>query len=252
MNGKNVVVVGGTGLVGSRLIKLLRAGGHRAVPAALDTGVNTITGEGLAEVMAGAEVVIDVSNAPVLDGQAAREFFEHSGRNLLRAEMDAGVQHHVVLSIVGADRMPDNAYFKAKVAQERVIRDGHLPFSILRSTQFYEFLPGIADSSMADGVIRLSSGMFQPIAADDVAAALVSIASGSPLSGTVEIAGPDRQLMHQFMRRYLQAVGDPRKVERDSAARYFGGTMSIDSLVPLGEARLGNIEMETWARRLAA
>lgn len=252
MNGKKVVVVGGTGLIGSRVVKLLRAAGHRAVPAALDTGVNTITGQGLAQVMEGAEVVVDVSNAPVLEGQAALEFFEQSGANLARAGRDAGVQHHVVLSIVGADRMPDNAYFVAKMAQEKSARHHGLPFSILRSTQFYEFLHGIADSNTVDGVVRLSSAMFQPIAADDVAAALVTIAVGNPLCGVVEVAGPERELMHRFVKRFLHAVGDPRKVERDADARYFGGTMTIDSLVPLGDARLGNTEIEAWVRRLAA
>jgi len=222
------------------------------VPAALDTGVNTITGEGLAQVMEGAEVVVDVSNAPVLEGQAALEFFEQSGRNLARAGTAAGVQHHVVLSIVGADRMPDNAYFVAKMAQEKSARRHGLPLSILRSTQFYEFLPGIADSNTVEGVVRLSGGLFQPIAADDVAAALVSVAVGSPLRGTVEVAGPEREPMHRLINRFLRAIGDPRKVERDADARYFGGTMTIDSLVPLGDARLGNIELDTWARRLAA
>ncbi|MBD9469618.1 SDR family oxidoreductase [Pseudoxanthomonas sp. PXM01] len=252
MSAKRVVVVGGTGLIGSKLVSLLRAAGHDAVAAALDTGVNTVTGAGLSEAMQGAEVVVDVSNAPSFEEQAVRAFFEQSGRNIARVEADAGVRHHVLLSIVGSDRMPGNGYFNAKVAQENVVKNSGIPFTIVRSTQFFEFLGGIADGSVVEGVVRLAGGMFQPIAADDVAAALADVATGGPLQGTVEIAGPEREPFNVFVRRYLQAVGDPRAVERDPAARYFGGEVLDDSLVPLGQTRLGKIDFESWIRRRLA
>lgn len=252
MSSKRVVIVGGTGLIGSRVVRLLRAAGHDAVPAALDTGVNTLTGAGLADVMQGADVVVDVSNSPSFEEHAIREFFEQSGRNIARAEAAAGVRHHLLLSIVGADRMPDNAYFNAKLLQEHEASKSGIPFSIVRSTQFFEFLGGIADGSMVEGVVRLADGMFQPIAADDVASALAEVAVGEPLYGTVEIAGPQREPFNAYVERYLQAVGDARSVECDPQARYFGGTVLRDSLVPLGQARLGNVDLESWIRRRLA
>lgn len=252
MSVKRVVVVGGTGLVGSKVVQMLKAAGHHPVVAALETGVNTITGKGLLDVMRGADVVVDVSNAPSLEPNAVRDFFGQSGRNLARAEVQAGVGHHVLLSIVGSDRMPDNGYFSAKLVQEDVAKSSGVPYSIVRSTQFFEFLGGIVDGSTVDGAVRLSGGMFQPIAADDVAAALVDVATGDPLRCTVEIAGPERQPFDEYICRFLQASGDPRPVERDPAARYFGGTVRVDSLVPLGHARLGEVYLEGWINRRVA
>lgn len=252
MNKKRVVIVGGTGLIGSRVVNLLRAAGHEAFPAAPDTGINTITGAGLSDVMQGTDAVVDVSNAPSFEEQAVRSFFEQSARNIAAAEAAAGVKHHVVLSIVGTDRMPDNAYFNAKVVQEAAVKSSGIPFTIVRSTQFFEFLGGIADGSTIDGTVRLAGGMFQPIAADDVAAALADVVTGDPLQGTVEIAGPEREPFNVFVGRYLQAVGDQRQVERDPDARYFGGRVLDNSLVPLTPARLGKLDFESWIRRRQA
>ncbi len=253
MNRKRVVVIGGTGLIGSRVVRNLQAAGHEPVVAALETGVNIFTGEGLSAVMRGADAVVDVSNAPSFEPKAVWEFFETSGKNIARAEAQAGVRHHVLLSIVGSDRMPENGYFNAKGVQEGVAMRGGIPLSIVRSTQFFEFLGAIADGSTVDGVVRLSGGMFQPIAADEVASALADVVVGSPIHGTVEIAGPERQPFDVYIRRYLQAAGDPRPVERDPNARYFGGTVLVDSLVPLAQARLGELNLEAWLnRRLAA
>lgn len=252
MSKKRVVVIGGTGLIGSRVVRILKAAGHDPVVAALETGVNIVSGDGLTSVMHGADAVVDVSNAPSYENNAVREFFETSGRNIARAEAQAGVRHHVLLSIVGSDRMPENGYFNAKAVQESVARSSGIPFSIVRSTQFFEFLGGIADGSTVDGVVRLSGGMFQPIAADDVAAALADVAVGGAMQGTVEIAGPERQPFDVCIRRYLQAAGDPRPVERDPAARYFGGTVLVDSLVPLAQARLGEVNLEGWLNRRVA
>ncbi|MFC3126195.1 SDR family oxidoreductase [Pseudoroseomonas globiformis] len=249
---KKIVVIGGTGLIGSKVVGLLRRAGHQAVAASPDTGVNTLTGEGLDEAMQGAEAVIDVSNAPSFETQAVLDFFQSSGRNLQAAGRRAGVRHHVTLSIVGTDRMPGNAYFQAKLAQEEIVRQAGTPFTILRSTQFMEFLGGIADMSTQDGVVRLPGGQFQPIAADDVAAILADTALEAPHNGIVEIAGPERAPFDAFVDRYLRQVGDPRPVSREPSARYFGGEVRELSLVPLGEARLGQTSLEDWLRRRAA
>src|SRR5215470_1367969 len=204
----NIVVIGGTGLIGSKTVAILRRGGHEVVAASPNSGVNTITGEGLNEALAGAEVVIDLANSPSFEDKAVLEFFETSGRTLLAAETRAGVRHHVALSIVGTDRS-DNGYFRAKVAQEKLIVASGLPYSIVRSTQFLEFLRGIADSSADGSMVRISPGLFQPIAADDVAAIVADVALASPRNGIVEIAGPQRAPFNEIVARYLKAVGDP-------------------------------------------
>jgi uncharacterized protein YbjT (DUF2867 family) len=247
-----IVVIGGTGLIGSKTVAILRQGGHEVVAASPKTGVNTITGEGLKEVMAGTQVVIDLANSPSFEDRAVLEFFETSGRNLLAAEAAAGVRHHVALSIVGTDRTPDNGYFRAKVAQEKLIEASGTPFTIIRSTQFLEFLGGIADSSTAGNTVRLSPGLFQPIAADDVAAIVADVALAAPRNGIVEIAGPERAPFDEIVARYLKAAGDRRTVVRDPEARYFGGRVEERSLVPLGDARLGRIALDEWLRRSQA
>src|SRR5262245_5927473 len=247
-----IVVIGGTGLIGSKTVPILRQGGHEAVAASPDTGVNTITGQGLKEVMAGTQVVIDLSNSPSWEDKAVLAFFETSGRNLLAAEAAAGVRHHVAVSIVGTDRTPDNGYFRAKVAQEKLIEASGIPYTIIRSTQFLEFLRGIADSGTNESTVRLSPGLFQPIAADDVAAFVAEAALGAPRNGIIEIAGPERAPFDEIVARYLKAVGDPRTVVRDPEARYYGGRVEERSLVPLGEARLGHIGLDEWLRRSPA
>jgi uncharacterized protein YbjT (DUF2867 family) len=247
-----IVVIGGSGLIGSRTVAILRQGGHEVVAASPSSGVNSITGEGLKEVMAGAQVVIDLANSPSFEDQAVLEFFETSGRNLLAAEAAAGVRHHVALSIVGTDRTPDNGYFRAKVAQEKLIETSGIPYTIIRSTQFLEFLGGIADSGTAGNIVRLSPGLFQPIASDDVAAIVADVALAAPRSGIIDIAGPERAPFNEIVARYLKAIGDPREVVRDSEARYFGGRVEERSLVPLGEARLGRIGFDEWLRRSKA
>jgi len=247
-----IVVIGGTGLIGSKAIPILRRGGHEAVAASPNTGVNTITGEGLKDALAGAEVVVDLSNSPSFEDKAVLEFFQTSGRNLLPAERAAGVRHHVVLSIVGTDRLPGNGYFRAKVAQEKLVEASGIPYTIIRSTQFLEFLAGIAASSAEGGKVRLSPGLFQPIAADEVAAAVADVALAPPRNGIVEIAGPERGPFNEIVARYLKATGDPRQVVRDPEALYFGGRLEERSLVPLGEARLGRIGLDEWLRRQPA
>ncbi|HEX4570564.1 MAG TPA: SDR family oxidoreductase [Dongiaceae bacterium] len=244
-----IVIIGGTGLIGSKTVPILRRGGHEVLAASPNTGVNTITGEGLKEALAGAQVVIDLANSPSFEDKAVLEFFETSGRNLHAAEKTAGVRHHVALSIVGTDRSPDNGYFRAKVAQEKLIEASGVPYTIIRSTQFLEFLRAIADSSVAGNVVRLAPGLFQPIAADDVAASVADVALAPPRNGIVEIAGPERAPFNEFIARYLKAVGDPREVVKDPEARYWGGRVEERSLVPLGEARLGHIGLEEWLRR---
>jgi len=247
-----IVVIGGTGLIGSTTVSILLQGGHEVVAASPKSGINTITGEGLKEAMAGAQVVIDLSNSPSFEDKAVLEFFETSGRNLHAAEAAAGVRHHVALSIVGTDRTPDNGYFRAKVAQEKLIETSGIPYTIIRSTQFLDFLGRIADSSTDRNMVRLSPGLFQPIAADDVAAIVADVALAAPRSGIVEIAGPERAPFNEIVARYLKAVGDPRQVVSDPEARYYGGRVEERSLVPLGEARLGRIGFDEWLRRSVA
>src|SRR6186713_1454724 len=210
-----IVTIGGTGLIGSKTVAILRQRGHEVLAASPNTGVNSITGEGLKEAMVGAEVVIDLANSPSFEDKAVLEFFETAGRNLLAAEAAAGVRHHIALSIVGTDRTPDNGYFRAKVAQEKLIEASGIPYTIIRSTQFLEFLKGIADSATDGNKARVSPGLFQPIAADDVAAAVADVAVAAPRNGIVEIAGPERAPFDEIVARYLKAVGDARKVTRD-------------------------------------
>ena len=246
-----IVVIGGTGLIGSKVVEKLKQKGHEAIAAAPNTGVNTITGEGLKEAMAGAQVVIDLANSPSFEDKAVLEFFETAGRNLLAAETAAGVRHHVALSIVEIDRS-DNGYFRAKVAQEKLIKTSGIPYTIIRSTQFLEFLRAIADLSADGNTERISPGLFQPIAAEDVAATVADVALAAPRNGIVEIAGPERAPFNEIVARYLKAVRDPRVVVSDPEARYYGGRVEERSLVPLGEARLGRIAFDEWLRRSRA
>jgi uncharacterized protein YbjT (DUF2867 family) len=244
-----IVVIGGTGLIGSKTVAILRQGGHEVVAASPKGGINSITGEGLKGAMTGAQVVIDLTNSPSFEDKAVLEFFETSGRNLLAAETAAGVRHHVALSIVGTDRTPDNGYFRAKVAQEKLIVAAGIPYTIIRATQFLEFLGGIAASGTDGNTVRLSPGLFQPIAADDIAPIVAEVALAAPRNGIIEIAGPERAPLSEMIARYLKAMGDPRKVVSDPEARYFGGRVEEHSLVPLGGARLGRIGLDEWLRR---
>jgi uncharacterized protein YbjT (DUF2867 family) len=243
-----IVVIGGTGLIGSKTVAILRKAGHEVIAASPNSGVNTITGEGLKEATAGAQVVIDLANSPSFEDKAVLEFFQTSGRNLHASEAAAGVRHHVALSIVGIDRS-DNGYFRAKVAQEKLIVSSGIPYTIVRSTQFMEFLGGIAAEAAQGNKVRISPGLFQPIAAEDVAPIVAEVALAAPANGIVEIAGPDRAPFNEIVARYLKAIGDPRQVVKDPEARYFGGQVEERSLVPLGEARLGRIAFDEWIRR---
>jgi uncharacterized protein YbjT (DUF2867 family) len=246
-----IVIIGGTGLIGSKAVAILRQRGHEVVAASPQSGVNTLTGEGLDEVLTGAEVVVDLANSPSFEDKAVLEFFKTSEGNLLPAEEAAGVRHHVALSIVGIDRT-DNGYFRAKVAQEKLIEASGLPYTIVRSTQFMEFLGAIADSSAAGNTVRLPRALFQPIAADDVALSVAEAALAEPRNGVVEIAGPERAPFNEIVARYLKAIGDPREVAGDPEAQYWRGRVEERSLVPLGEARLGRIDLNQWLRRSQA
>ena len=241
-----IVVIGGTGLIGSRLVTKLNALGHEAVPASPNSGVNTLTGEGLAEVLKGARVVVDVSNSPSFEDAAVMEFFKTSTGNLLKYESAAGVGHHVALSIVGSDRLPDSGYMRAKVAQEKLIKEGSIPYSIVHSTQFFEFVKRIADEATTGNSVRVPPVLFQPIAADDVVSAVAKVAISSPLNGSIEIAGPEQFRFDELIRQRLSGLNDSREVIADPHARYFGAEMSEDSLVPIGEAQLGETRFEDW------
>ncbi|MBH5371766.1 SDR family oxidoreductase [Bradyrhizobium glycinis] len=245
-----IVVIGGTGLIGSRLVAKLKQQGHEAVAASPRSGVNAVTGEGLAAALSGADVVVDVANAPSWEPAAVLAFFQRSSENLVAAEAAAGVRHHVALSIVGTDRSPDNAYFRAKLAQETVIKSASVPYSIVRATQFFEFLAAIADTSTIDGKIVVPTAQFQPIAADDVVDRLAEVATGRPLNGTIDIAGPEKAPFNEFIARRLRASGDPRPVIGDPKALYYGAPIDDTSLNPLGEARLGATPFAKWLARL--
>lgn len=246
-----IVVIGGTGLIGSKVVTKLGDRGYEVVAASPNSGVNTLTGEGLAEVLQGASVVVDVSNSPSFEDAAVMEFFQTSTRNLLNAEAAAGVSHHVVLSIVGSDRLPDSGYMRAKVTQEKLIKESSIPYSIVRATQFFEFVKRIADSATEGNTVRLPSVGFQPLAADDVARVVSEVAVGSPLNGTVEVAGPERFRFDGLIRKGLNAGKDPREVIADPHARYFGTELREGSLVPIGEALLGETRFEDWLSRSA-
>jgi uncharacterized protein YbjT (DUF2867 family) len=246
------VVIGGTGLIGSKLVNQLREHGHEAVGAAPNTGVNTITGEGLAEVLKGASVVVDVSNSPDWEDAAVLKFFETSTRNLLTEEAAAGVRHHVALSVVGTDRLSESGYFRAKIAQEKLIREFSIPYSIVRATQFFEFLKGLADISMVDGKVHLPHVLFQPMAADDVARGVGQIAVGQPVNGIVEIGGPEQFRVDELVRRRLVSLKDPREVVADPNARYAGAKLNEKTLVPDNTAQLGETLFETWLSQPAA
>jgi uncharacterized protein YbjT (DUF2867 family) len=241
-----LAIIGGTGLIGSKLVTKLREHGHEAVPASPDTGVNTLTGQGLADVLQGAPVVVDVSNSPSFEEKAVLDFFTTSTRNLLKHAAAAGVTHYVALSVVGTERIPDSPYLRAKNAQETLIKGGGIPYSIVHATQFFEFVKRIADEATVGTTVRVPPVLFQPMAADDVAKAVARIAVGAPVNGTVEVAGPQQFRFDELIRRGLAARNDPREVVADPHARYFGTELSERSLVPWGEARLGDIRFEEW------
>jgi uncharacterized protein YbjT (DUF2867 family) len=246
-----IVVVGGSGLIGKKLVAILRKRGHEVVAASPSSGVNSVTGEGLAQALAGASVVVDVTNSPSWEDAAVLKFFETSTRNLLAAERAAGVGHHVALSVVGADRMSDNGFMRAKVAQEGLIKAGQVPYTIVRATQFFEFLGGIADSGAAGDTIRLPTAPMQPLAADDVAAALADVVVEPPVNGTVELAGPEVLSIAAFVGRYLAATGDKRAVVPDPQARYFGAALDDRGLNPGDNPRVGPTRFEDWLGRSA-
>jgi uncharacterized protein YbjT (DUF2867 family) len=247
-----VVVIGGTGLIGSKLVNVLRERGHETIPAAPNTGVNTLTGEGLTEVLKDASTVVDVSNAPSWEDTAVLNFFTTSTRNLLTYEEAAGVGHHVALSVVGTDQLSESGYFRAKIAQEELIKESSKPYSIVHATQFFEFLKGLADISMVDGKVHLAPVLFQPMAADDVATAVGKIALGPPINGIIEIGGPERFRLDELVRRRLATLKDPREVISDPKALYSGAKVSETTLLPGNTARLGETRFETWLTQSAA
>ena len=244
-----IVVIGGTGLIGSKLVAKLDEQGHEAVPASPNSGVNTLTGEGLSEVLEGAQVVVDVSNAPDWDDDAVMNFFETSSRNLLAAEAEAGVGHHVALSVVGTERLTESGYFCAKMTQEKLIEGSSIPYSIVHATQFFEFLKGIADDATDGNTVRLPPALFQPMAADDVASGVARVAVGPPLNGTVEIAGPEQFRLDELTRNLLKAQNDPREVVTDPQARYFGIAPSERTLLPGSDARIAETRLEDWLKQ---
>lgn len=246
-----IVIIGGSGLIGTKVAALLRNQGHDVLQASPATGVNTLTGEGLSGALAGAEIVIDLANSPSFQPSDVLSFFEQSTSNLIKAEQAAGVRHHVALSIVGIERSPDNGYFPGKVAQESIVKKGSVPYTIVRSTQFMEFLGGIADSATVGQTVHVSPGAFQPIAADDVAGFVSEAAISAPQNQTIEIAGPEKKPMSAFVTGFLAAAGDARTVVVDKEARYFGSLVDDQSLVPLGTAKLGRLDVKTWFARRA-
>lgn len=244
-----IVVIGGSGLIGSKLVTMLSEQGHEAVAASPKSGVNTLTGEGLAEVLEGASVVVDVSNSPSFEDAAVMEFFTTSTRNLLSFEVAAGVGHHVALSVVGTERLSASGYFRAKMAQEKLIEASSIPFSIVHATQFFEFVTSIADAATDGNAVRLAPVLIQPMAADDVAGAVARITMGTPVNGTVEVAGPEQFRLDELVRQGLSAGDDPREVVADPQARYYGAELSQRTLVPGDDARLGETRFEDWLSR---
>jgi uncharacterized protein YbjT (DUF2867 family) len=241
-----IVVIGGTGLIGSRLVEKLIQLGHTVIPASPQTGINTITGEGLHEAVKGADVVVDVSNSPSIEDRAALDFFQRSTINQLTAEAYAGVRHHVAMSVVGVDRLPDSGYFRAKVAQEDLVKESGIPYSIVRSTQFFEFAGRIVQGSTIGEEVYISPAAFQPIASEEIVEALADIILGAPLNDTIEVAGPESMSMYDFIRYYLNAVEDSRQLVMDEHALYFGTQLNDDSLVPGENPHLGKIKYEDW------
>jgi uncharacterized protein YbjT (DUF2867 family) len=241
-----IVVIGGTGLIGSKLVEKLSRAGHKAVPASPDSGVDTYTGEGLEQTLEGAQVVVDVSNAPLWDDAAVLDFFQTTSRNVLAAEEATGVGHHVALSVVGSDRLPESGYLRAKLAQEEAIEGASIPYTILRATQFFEFIARIADSSTEGDTVRLAPVLFQPEAADDVAAALADVAVSAPANGIVELGGPEAFRFDELVRRLLSAKNDPRRVTADVHARYYGAELEEHSLTPGNDARIAPTRFEDW------
>jgi len=241
-----IVVIGGTGLIGSKVVAKIRQAGHQVIAASPAAGIDTITGEGLKEALSNTDVVVDLANSPSFEDKAVMEFFQTAGRNLLAAEIVAGVKHHVALSIVGVDLMQDSGYMRAKKVQEDLIRSSKVPYTIIRSTQFFEFLAGIADQATEGNIVHISDVQFQPIASEDVATFVAEAALSAPINGITEIAGPVRFTMPEIITKYLQAVNDPRKVLPNSNARYYGAQIGNTSLIPAGPARLGAINFETW------
>ena len=247
----NIVIIGGTGLIGSKLVNILRERGHEAIAASPNSGVNTLTGEGLDAALAGTDIVVDVANSPSFADDAVLEFFTTSGRNLLTAAAKAGVKHHVALSVVGTDRLAESGYFRGKIAQEKLIRESGLPYTIVHSTQFFEFLGGIAASAAAGDTIRLSPAYIQAISSDDVATAMADYTLGQPVNGVVEIAGPEKMRLSDLVQHYLTFKQDPRTVIADEHARYFGAELKEDTLVPGAHPRLGGVKIDTWLQAQA-
>jgi len=241
-----IVIIGGTGLIGTKVVEKLRGLGHQVIAASPAGGINTITGEGLAEALSNTDIVVDLANSPSWEDNAVMQFFQTAGRNLLAAEINAGVKHHLAVSIVGVDLMQDSGYMRAKKVQEDLIRQSGVPYTIIRSTQFLEFLAGIANQATEGNVVHISDVQFQPIAAEDVASFVSEAALNAPVNGVIEIAGPERSTMPEFVTRYLQGMSDARKVVPNSHATYYGAQIGVTSLVPAGKARLGTISFEAW------
>lgn len=246
-----IVVIGGTGRIGSKVVNKLREHGHEAMPASPKLGVNTVTGEGLAEALKGASVVVDVSDSPAWEDAAVLKFFQTSTRNILTYEASAGVRHHVALSVVGTDRLSESGYFRGKIAQEKLITESSIPYSIVRATQFFEFIKGLADWSTVDGKVHLPPVLFQPMAADDVAIGVARVAIGPPANGIVELGGPEQFRLDELVRRRLASVNDPREVIADPNAGYSGAKISEKTLLPGNNARLGETRFETWLIQFA-